>query len=47
MPVLSRRRSRESRWEADNRLEANPGAYLAIAGVVAVLAGLALLIWLL
>ena len=47
MPLLPRRRRRESRWEEDNRLEANPAAYLAVAGLFGALAGLALLIWLL
>ncbi len=47
MSLLPRRRDRESRWEEDNRLEANPAAYLAIAGFLGALAGLALLIWLL
>ena len=47
MPLLPRRRTGESRWEEDNRLEANPAAYVAVGGLVALLAGLALLIWLL
>ena len=47
MPLLPRRRTGESRWDEDNRLEANPAAYLAVGGLIAALAGLALLIWLL
>jgi hypothetical protein len=42
-----RRRGTETRWEADNRLALNPGPFLALGALVAVLGGLAALLWLL
>ena len=47
MPLLPRRRARESRWEEDNRLVFNPGPLIAVGALVVALVGLALLIWLL
>ena len=41
-----RRRTRETRWEEDNALTVNPGPFLALGALVAVLAGLAVLLWL-
>jgi hypothetical protein len=40
------RRTDRTRWEADNRLALNPGPFLAIGAFVALLAGLAVLLWL-
>jgi prepilin signal peptidase PulO-like enzyme (type II secretory pathway) len=40
------RRTDRTRWEADNRLALNPGPFLAIGALVALLAGLAVLLWL-
>jgi hypothetical protein len=39
-----RRRTRETRWDAENRLVLNPGPFLALGGLVAVLVGLAVLL---
>ncbi len=33
-----------SRWDEDNRLYVNPWAFVAVAGVVAAIAGLAVLL---
>ncbi len=42
-----RRRTGGSRWEEDNALALNPGPFLAIGALAALLAGLAVLFWLL
>lgn len=41
-----RRRTRETRWEEDNALTLNPGPFVALGALVALLAGLAVLLWL-
>ncbi len=47
MPLLPRRRPPATRWDEDNRLEANPAAYAVAAVLTAAAVALALLIWLL
>ncbi len=47
MPLIPGRRARGTRWEEDNRLELNVGAFAAVGGLVGAIVGLALLIWLL
>jgi hypothetical protein len=42
-----RQRREPTRWEQDNDLALNPAAFLAVAGLVGAIVGLALLIWLL
>jgi hypothetical protein len=42
-----RRRTPQTRWEEDNRVELNPAAFAAVGLVAGGLVGLALLIWLL
>jgi hypothetical protein len=39
-----RRRTRETRWDAENRLVLNPGPFLALGALVALLVGLAVLL---
>jgi hypothetical protein len=45
--IRRRRRAAETRWEADNRLAVNPGPFVALGAFVALVAGLAVLLWLL
>ena len=42
-----RRRTRATRWEEDNALALNPGPFLALGALVVLLAGLAVVLWLL
>ncbi len=39
-----RERGGGSRWDEDNRLYVNPWAFIAVAGLVAAIAGLAILL---
>jgi hypothetical protein len=41
---VRRRRASASRWDEDNRLALNPWAFAAVAGIVLVVAGIAVLI---